>query len=247
MISKGKKLSTFKQRFQKKILDPGYASMFFNPYYFVKKGLIAGLRRNTGYIRGAVLDFGCGNRSYEYLFNAEGIIGLDIQKSGHDHSNENIDVYYDGNTLPFQNDSFDSILSIEVFEHVFNIDTILNELYRVLKPGGNILISIPFVWEEHEQPFDFGRYTSFGIRYLLEKQGFKVIKSEKSSGYIQTVCQIWNVYLYKKLLCKWKLLPLIGIPLLIFPTNLIGSLLSFLLPGNDDLYLNAIVVARKEG
>lgn len=238
-------LSVFKQRFKKEILDPCILSIFFNPYYFIKKGLIAGLRRNIGYVDGKVLDFGCGNRSYEYLFDTENVVGLDILQSGHDHSSENIDIYYDGATIPFKNASFNTILSIEVFEHVFNLEEVLDELYRVLKPGGNILLSIPFVWEEHEQPYDFGRYTSFGIKHLMEIHGFTVINVEKSGGFIETIFQLWNVFIYKKLFTKSKFLQTMCIPLLVFPANLFGALLALLLPKNLDLYLNTVVIAKK--
>jgi len=239
-------LSKCKQLLQREILNPGFLSIFINPYYFIKKGLITKLRKNAGYIRGTTLDFGCGKRSYEHLFDAEKFIGLEIEQSGHDHSKENIDVYYDGQRIPFKNRSFDCVLSIEVIEHVFNPEEIFNEFYRVLKPGGHILITCPFTWEEHEQPYDFSRYTSFGIQHLLETHNFTIIKIEKSNSFIETIFQLWNLYLYKKLFPKSKLLQIICIPLLIFPANLIGTLLSLLLPKNSDLFLNTIVVAKKD-
>ncbi|RKY62413.1 MAG: hypothetical protein DRP96_00320 [Candidatus Neomarinimicrobiota bacterium] len=234
-----------KQIYKKERLDPGILSILINPYYFIKKNLIAGLRRNSDYVHGIALDFGCGNRGYKDLFATKVNVGLDIKKSGHNHSSENIDIYYDGKRIPFRNESFDSIISIEVFEHVFNLEHILDELNRVLKPGGNILISTPFIWEEHEQPFDFARYTGFGMQHLLETHGFSVINIQKSCGFIETIFQIWNSYVYKKLFCRSKLLQLISIPLLVFPSNLIGTLLAFILPKSKDLYLNLIVVAKK--
>ena len=238
-------LTQLKQRLRKEILDPGIASIFFNPYYFIKKSLITGLRLNAKYIHGTVLDFGCGNRSYEHLFDTESMVGLEVQQSGHNHSGENIDIFYDGKTIPFKNTTFDSILSIEVFEHVFNLGKILDELNRVLKPGGYILITYPFVWEEHEQPFDFGRYTSFGIRHLLETHDFSVTQMYKGGGFIETIFQLWNVYLYKKILSRFRLLQILCVPLLIFPANLIGCLLTFLLPKNSDIFLNTVVIAKK--
>lgn len=233
------------KKLKKEILDPGILSIFFNPYYFVKKGLIKGLHKSSRYISGKVLDFGCGNRSYEHLFDPKIFIGLEIYRRGHDHSKERIDLYYDGITIPFKNNSFDSILSIEVFEHVFNFGDILNELNRILKPDGYLLLTLPFVWEEHEQPHDFGRYTSFGIIHTLETHGFVVLELFKTTGYIETIFQMWNNYFYKKLFPKFKLLQKFCIPFFIFPSNCIGVVLSRLLPKNKDMYLNIVVVAKK--
>ena len=55
----------------------------------------------------------------------------------------------------------------QVLEHVFNPDDFVREIARVLKPGGALLLTVPFVWNEHEQPYDYARYSSFGLRAFL--------------------------------------------------------------------------------
>jgi len=195
---------------------------------------------------GVMLDFGCADSPYRKIFNVDRVIGLDITESGHEHKNEKIDVYYDGRNIPFEDKFFDSVLSTEVFEHIFNIDEILGELWRVLKTGGHMLITVPFVWEEHETPYDFGRYTTFGIEHLLEKSGFEVLVHEKNTNYIETVFQLWITYLCRSVLPKMRYVGPVVTSLIICPLNVLGIALSRILPKNHDFYHNSIIVARKK-
>ena len=86
-------------------------SPFTNAFYFIRKGLFTGVKDNAPLLRGSVLDFGCGAKPYRHLFtNASSYIGLDIEKSGHSHEDEQIDVYYDGKIIPFGNEHFDNCI-----------------------------------------------------------------------------------------------------------------------------------------
>lgn len=224
---------------------PGIVGLFINANYFIKGGIYKGVKRNAHRLSGRLLDFGCGNKPYQDLFRVDEYIGLDIENEAHDHSQEHIEVLYDGKQIPFADGHFDSVFSSEVFEHVFNLDDVLGEISRVIKSNGQLLITLPFVWQEHEKPNDFARYTSFGIRHLLDKHGFNVEVHERSSTFIQTCAQISLAYLYSSILGKHVLLRTLVAPLFIFPINLLSLALSALLPNNPDLYLNHIIVARK--
>jgi hypothetical protein len=101
------------------------------------------------------------------------------------------------------------------------------------------------VWEEHEQPYDFARYTSFAIDHLLSKHGFELIKLSKSTFYFQTVTQMLSAYVYQHVLPKNKLVRVFLIPVLVAPINIIGLLFGYFLPKNSNLYHNNIVIARK--
>lgn len=220
-------------------------SIFFNSYYIIRKRLIDSIKNNSHFLTGKVLDFGCGNKPYEKLINSKEYVGVDILNSGHDNSEKKADVYYDGKTLPFGDEEFDSIISSEVFEHVFNLDEVLKELNRVLKTNGNILITIPFVWELHEKPFDFARYTTYGIENILEKNNFKVIKSVRTTNYIETITQLKAVYISKIIFGSNGKINGIKNLVFIFPIILSGSILSKLLPKNFDLYHNNVLIAKK--
>ncbi|HLF45103.1 MAG TPA: methyltransferase domain-containing protein, partial [Chitinophagaceae bacterium] len=142
------------------------------------------------------------------------------------------------------NESFDSLFCSEVLEHVFSPDEILPELNRVLKKGAKILITTPFCWNEHETPFDYARYSSFGITHLLEKHGFKIIELKKSGNFARVNFQLWALYffeIFKKMGRLGYLLSLIFIA----PINLVGSVLLLFLHRNNSIYFTNIVLAEK--
>jgi len=151
------------QYFQKNDFYPDY----FHPYYFIRKGLADHIQLHASQIKGKLLDFGCGSKPYQSLFSVDEYIGIDFKNEGHPHDGDQIDFYYDGKTIPFEDNHFDSVLSTEVFEHIFNLGDVLNELNRVLKHGGKMLITCPFVWIEHEMPHDFARYTKFALEDIF--------------------------------------------------------------------------------
>lgn len=228
----------------KEKFNPKFIGIFINPYYFNRRGLYKGVKENAHFLSGRLLDFGCGNKPYKELFNVNEYVGLDIEESGHGSSYDDTDVYYDGKTIPFSNENFDCVLSSEVFEHVFELDSILKEINRVCKIDGHLLITVPFVWNEHEVPYDFGRYTSFGIKYILEKHGFEIVKYSKTSNYVETLFQMWNTYIFQYILrMKWAQSLLT--PFLISPITIVGILASKILPKSDSFFLNNVVVAKK--
>jgi SAM-dependent methyltransferase len=170
-------IAFIKKKLQKEAFAVSPISIIVNPFYIIRNGLYKAISKQAINLTGEILDFGCGKKPYEHLFvNAETYIGVDIKISGHDHKNSKVDKFYDGKILPFPDNSFDSVVSFEVFEHIFNIDEVLLEIRRVLKPNGQLLITIPFAWDEHEAPFDYARYTSFGIKNILEKNLFEISK-----------------------------------------------------------------------
>ncbi|OSZ82626.1 hypothetical protein CAP35_04995 [Chitinophagaceae bacterium IBVUCB1] len=223
---------------------------FSNPFFFIRNGLYKAINSLAPMLQGNVLDFGCGSKPYKKLFtNASSYIGLDIETSGHSHRNEQIDVYYDGKTIPFADNHFDHVFATEVFEHVFNIDEILPEIRRVVKPGGYLLITCPFVWPEHEKPYDFARYTSFGIQHILQKHGFATEQYIKTGNFIETHAQLTMFLLYCYLPKKPYFLYLILHQFFILPIIVTISILNKILPEKikrNDLYSNNIVLAVKQ-
>ncbi len=223
---------------------PGWLGIIVNPFYFARKGLVKHISELAGHITGKTLDVGCGSKPYAHLYHSNEYVGLEID-SPQNRASKNADYYYDGNRFPFADGIFDSVVANEVFEHVFNPDQFLCEVFRVLAPGGMILLTMPFVWDEHEQPYDFARYSSFGIRALLEKYGFEIIEQRKSTDDIRVIFQLLITYIYKKTVTKNMRPNIITILLLMTPFNLLGELLYLITPRNPDLYLDNIVLARK--
>jgi SAM-dependent methyltransferase len=231
-----------------KSFRPGMNSAF----YFIRNALYKKVKLYAPELNGRLLDFGCGSKPYQSLFsNVTEYIGLDYPGEGHSHANESIDVMYDGKKIPFPDENFDSVFSSEVFEHVFNLHEIIPEIKRVMKKEGKLLITCPFVWNEHEVPVDYARYTQFALKHILEKNGFKVLVQDKSGDFMMALQQMRMVYFNEHfipaipLLGKMKFFR-INIPPLINPLlNAWFSFKHWLLPKRKDWYLNNIVLAEK--
>lgn len=219
-------------------------SIFFHPFYFIRRDLYENIRREAPALTGSLLDFGCGRKPFEDLFRVDKYTGVDIEKTGHDHRQSKVDVYYDGKSLPFQDETFDSLFCSEVLEHVFNIDEILPEIHRVLKPGAPALITTPFCWNEHEIPYDCARYSSFGMTYMLEKHGFRIRKLVKSGHFTRVNVQLCSLYFYE-IFKKFGTLGKIIAQLFITPINIAGSIFLLILPRNNSLYFNTIIICEK--
>lgn len=229
-------------------LHPDFSPNVFHPFYFVRKGLRDNVKKLASHLSGKLMDFGCGSKPYRSFFTVDEYIGVDFENEGHPHDNEQIDVFYDGQNLPFANNYFDCILCSEVFEHVYNLNHVVNEMNRVLKTDGKILITCPFVWNEHEIPFDYARYTRFALKDILEKNGFEILMYNKSGNYITATAQLITLYFFTIFRGRWRKIFLLRwlykFTFFLIP-NLLGIMLYRLLPHNETLYLNNILLARK--
>lgn len=223
---------------------PGFMGLFTNPFYFDRKELLRNIQELAPKIKGRVLDVGCGTNPYKELFKNISYVGLEIDTPENRKKSE-VDFFYDGKTFPFSNHDFDCAISSQVLEHVFEPDDFLKELSRVLKFGGTLLLTVPFIWEEHEQPYDFGRYSSFGLKAILERNGFEVIEQRKTLNDIRAIFQILNCYLRKFLNFKNKRLKLFLYIIVFGILNILGCFLYFLFPKNNDLYIDNIILAKK--
>lgn len=230
-----------KQRF-----FPDFFSLIINPFYFSRKNLLKHIRYLSVELQGKLLDFGCGSKPYKELFsNVTEYIGIDVENDGHDHITEEIDLYYDGETIPFEDEIFNSVLVSEVLEHVPDIDKSLGEIRRVLKKDGKLLVTIPFVCPEHEMPFDFRRYTENGIEDILIKNGFNIVNCNKCGNFVEVLFQLWMLYFHSLLYTKNKYINIFINTIFIFPICLLGLLFSNLLPKKKELYFNIVILAQK--
>lgn len=230
--------------YKKQVFNPGLAGIWFNPFFFIRRAIWREVRHFAPQLQGHLLDFGCGSKAYRSLFRVQQYTGLDVEQEGHPHEQEDVDVFYDGRTIPFPDAHFDACFSSEVFEHVFDLPLSIREIYRVLKPGGSGLFVVPFVWDEHEVPYDFGRYSSFGLHHLLKEAGFELVESRKDSHFFLVLIQLWNLYLFN--FCPPnKFARLLYTSLVISPFTLLGCVLAPLLPRQRSLYFNNVVWVRK--
>ena len=139
------------------------------------------------------------------------------------------------------------ILQIVVLLALFRLFTVVLSANgdTITKINGLLLLTVPFVWDEHEQPVDYSRYSSFGLKHLLSKHGLKIIENKKSEPTIAVIFQLINCYIYKKTKTKSLYLNLLFSVLLMAPFNILGLIFSFILPTNNDLYLDNIILAQK--
>ena len=196
-------------------------------------------------ISGRVLDFGCGAKPYEFLFkSASEYIGLDTHSSGHNHNHSRVDIYFDGDFIPFPDESFDAVLAFQVLEHIKDPASILAEIRRVLKTSGKFLITAPLVWPEHEVPYDFNRWTSYGIAQLLKVNGYEIIQQKKVGNRSAALVALFLDSIEK----KRSYLAWILVRAVTFVCNVIFLTISRF--SKDDaeerkLYLDNIVLAKK--
>lgn len=237
-------LTRLREFYRRQAFFPGPLGVFINPFYLARSALHQAIRDCSNKLDGRLLDVGCGSKPYRSLFRVTEYVGLDIDNPVARQRGV-ADVFYSGKDFPFEAKSFDSVLCNQVLEHVFNPDEFLAEIERVLRPGGTLLLTVPFVWDEHEQPWDFARYSSFGLKALLEKQGFRIVSHRKLRADVSVLFQLANAYLFK-LTQGWpRPANMLFTATVMAALTLLGLLGARLLPYNPDLYLDHVILAEK--
>ena len=136
-----------------------------------------------------VLDAGAGEAPYRELFSHCRYVSSDWSQSPHEGAHR-ADVIASLEALPIADASFDAVINTQVLEHVVDPAKVASELFRVLAPGGRLFLSAPLIWPLHEEPFDFWRFTPYGLTRLLEAAGFDVERIEPRGGYFNTLAAL---------------------------------------------------------
>lgn len=194
-----------KKIIEKKILEvesrhaftPSWIAIFFNPFFIIRRHLYKAVNEFSQSCQkdARILDVGCGIKPYRPLFKTDSYIGIDVKGGGHDDTHKTVDFFFDGTHIPFEKNEFDAVLATEVFEHAQDLDGLISEIYRALKPNGSIFITMPFVWPEHETPYDFRRFTSFEHNRILGQYGFHDIIIKPTTGVFGTCGQVLSDFL----------------------------------------------------
>lgn len=129
-----------------------------------------------------LFDAGAGNCKYRNFFPQARTISLDMSWQ-HRGKYGDIDLAGDLYDIPLKNDTFDAVINVEVLEHLREPARALEEIFRVMRPGGKLYLIAPQGWEEHMIPHDYYRFTRFGLRYLFEKIGYKINSIDPLGGY----------------------------------------------------------------
>ncbi len=128
---------------------------------------------------GQVLDVGCGEMPFRPLLGpGASYTGIDVPSAQAFGMRKSPDIVaFDGRVIPFPDASFDHVLCTEVLEHVEEPSALIAEMLRVLRPCGTILVTVPFSARVHHAPFDFQRFTRFGLERLF--LNFKDVELEE--------------------------------------------------------------------
>jgi SAM-dependent methyltransferase len=119
-----------------------------------------------------VLDAGAGEGRYARCFSKQIYCGIDLAVGDPHWNYRRLHAIADLTALPFPAASFEACLNAVTLEHVREPACVLQELARVLQPNGRILLVVPQEWEVHQPPYDYFRYTRYGMAHLLERAGF---------------------------------------------------------------------------
>jgi ubiquinone/menaquinone biosynthesis C-methylase UbiE len=193
-----------------------------------------------------LLDVGAGDCQYKpYFADKCKYISQDIGGKDHCFAYDQIDVRSEIYNIPLPSESVDIILCTQVLEHLKYPVKALQEMHRLLKPGGRLCLTVPFAAEEHMLPYDYFRYTRYALDFLMQEQGFLPPEISPQGGRFiflgKTIKDLFPLLTTRPWLQKtlWLLQAPIAAPIL---------LLLFLLDGLDqdkNLTQNYDVIARK--
>ncbi|MGB2958033.1 MAG: class I SAM-dependent methyltransferase [Bacteroidota bacterium] len=196
------------------------------------------------YAHGTLLDVGCGNKPYAGVFleHVEQYIGADVHQNSHNSVDTIIDI---SGRLPFEDASFDTVLSTQVLEHVENPGVHLREFARVLRAGGILVLTVPASYMLHEEPYDYHRFTLYGVKHLLQQSHFSPVRIDTAGGAWRLIGQI--LINHKSFGRKWTVPLLSGAVYYstVLVSNVLFSLLDNLNTNRKDP-ANYLVIARRE-
>jgi len=146
------------------------------------------------YVQGVLLDYGCGAQPYRNLLAAKcsRYMGADVAAAHGVHLDF---LFTPGESLPIKNETFDTILSTQTLEHVEDVQGYIRECYRLLRPGGHLILTVPMQWRMHEQPYDYWRFTRYGVIALVNNGGLTLCEISPCGGAWALVGQIINSHL----------------------------------------------------
>lgn len=157
------------------------------------------------YLKNRLIDIGCSTKPYKDLLAPYVTEHIGVDHEGTFHNKSNVDLFGTAYGIPVADSSFDSAICTAVLEHLEEPEQALRECYRVLKPGGVAVYTVPFIWHLHEEPRDFYRFSKYGLEYLFKKVGFEIVELKALSGFWVTFGQllVYNIYRFNRGPLRW--------------------------------------------
>lgn len=217
---------------------------YLSPSWLIDEKLRKDIIKASKYARGNLLDVGCGNRPYYDILapKVTSYIGLDIPlKYKRVEKKRKIDKIGSALNIPYPDNHFYTAVSFQVLEHIPKPKRFFDEAYRVLKYNGHLILTTNLNWFIHEEPYDFYRFTKYGLSFLARNSGFKIVYIKPQYGFWAMIGQRLSMYLSS--LAPNKIIKACLLPLC--------SIIQFLFLILDKLHcdeketLNYIMVAKK--
>jgi SAM-dependent methyltransferase len=146
---------------------------------------------------GVMLDYGCGGQPYKDFFmpKLSRYIGADVSAAEGIYLDIEIEP---GQALPLDTSSIDTVLSTQTLEHLEDIEFYISECARLVHSDGVLILTAPMQWRHHEVPYDYWRFTKYGLISLLERHGFSIKSISPCGGVFALIGQIFLSHLHER-------------------------------------------------
>lgn len=149
------------------------------------------------YVSGDLIDLGCGKVPLYHAYRDYVTECTCADWESTLHKNPYLDLSIDLNKpLPLLSETFNTIILSDVLEHIAKPDELWREMFRILKPGGKVILNVPFFYKLHEIPHDYFRYTKYALQNFADSSGFKVILLKEMGGLPEVLIDLINKFFY---------------------------------------------------
>jgi SAM-dependent methyltransferase len=191
-------------------VNRGFTSPLFSlktlDTYWSRRQILSAISVQMHNFHGTLLDIGCGRMPYKPLVTAppsrvDHYIGLDLRADLISESYSRFgppDLMWDGRTIPMESCSVDCTIATEVFEQCHDVEAVMCEAYRVLKPGGLLFFTVPFLWPLHDFGLDQYRFTPSALERHLKAAGFEGIDLQSLGGWDASLGQLIGLWVRRR-------------------------------------------------
>lgn len=208
----------------------------FHPQWLIFRNELASEQEIGRLASGITLDIGAGRQDIrKQLPDTVDYIALDYYDTAVNWYESRPNIFGDGQYLPIASSSVDTVLLLDVMEHLPQPQQCVADIWRVLKPGGTAIIQVPFLYPLHDVPLDFHRWTLFGLRQLAKTFNFSVLSEHIMGSPVETAVLLNNLA-FSKIILQWAKrknpLALLGVmlPFAVLTGNLYAWIMSKISP-----------------
>lgn len=168
--------------------------------YIIRTAILDALKGVLPLLHGTLLDVGCGQMPYKPLLLAppsrvSNYLGLDLENGRYAERGPRPDLTWQGRNIPLDDETVDCAIATELFEHLPEPEIVMSEILRVLRPGGLLFFTVPFLWNLHDVPDDYYRFTPFALEMLLKRAGFHHISLRATGGWDAALAQMIGLWI----------------------------------------------------